>query len=484
MKRNKRLLSVSLALVMVLSLVSGMTMTASAFAEERQTKSNANTETVPKKTDMLLAVDEIIGISASSVDSLFSENQSISREATPKLSSLALAYEDGKLVFRGTLMHNSEVIAFVSSGNLYKNERTDNAAMYGNLILGDMSDFDNIHFVQFRIDKDKSSIIIILQTRDTKQLMQFQVPIDSDLFDVLYYSQKNQLSGTALEEKIIDLYNVVGNLIDKDSSASKSELISSSVPISGIQTMAASYNGWTDLIDDLNTNGSVTLGNYSNIDTSMFKGNGWLHDNKWGSTPYAFVSYSTPNGIGEYLTQFALVDIVTQSYSGTGDKWNASMQAMYNDGMIVRYESYSDTLTVLYYGWGIRFDNFKVGINGLTDDAIFIDRSVNRAYEASGSIVRAAIAVFSPLDTITSVFEYLLPYTDQSINNKVYFDDTYSAQYIRYNGKIIRGVAASTEDNLLSSSGHFVNVGGTIRYDTSTGTSWYFGYGYTGYSNL
>ncbi|AOY76029.1 hypothetical protein [Clostridium formicaceticum] len=152
--------------------------------------------------------------------------------------------------------------------------------------------------------------------------------------------------------------------------------------------------------------------------------------------------------------------------------------------MIVSYDSYSDTLSVLYYGFGIEFKNYAVGINGLTDKAIFIDRSVNRAYKASGSIVRAAISVFGPADTIYSVFENLFPYTDQSINNKVYFDSTYNAQYERYDGKIIRGVVATTENNYLSSSGHFINVAGTIRYSTSTGTSWFFGYQYDCYHNL
>ncbi|AOY76028.1 hypothetical protein [Clostridium formicaceticum] len=323
MKRNNRVLNVFLALVMVVSLTSGMTMT--AFAEEDQASSNVNTETVTPSTDTLFKVDKIVGTSASSIDSLFDENQMASREVGPRLSSVTLAYKDGKLVLRGILTYDSEVIDLVSSGDLYKNEKTDNAATYGNLILGDMSDFDNIHFVQLRIDKDKSCIRIILQTKDTKELMQFEAPIDNSIFDALYHSQKNKLRGTALEEKIIELYSVAGNLIDKDSSTGEDESISPAVSTSGIQPVAASYNGWTKLIADLNKNGSATLGNYSNIDTSMFKGNGWKHDNTWGNTPYSFVSYSKPNGTGEYLTQFALVDIVTQSYAGTGDKWNASM---------------------------------------------------------------------------------------------------------------------------------------------------------------
>lgn len=154
--------------------------------------------------------------------------------------------------------------------------------------------------------------------------------------------------------------------------------------------------------------------------------------------------------------------------------------------MIVSYDIYNDTLSVLYYGWGIRFQNFAIGINGLTNNGVIIDRSVNRAYESSGSIAHAAISVFSPLNTIVTVFENLMPYENHSINNKVYFDPTYSQQYSRYNGKVIRGIVASTENNNLTRSGHFINVAGTIRYNTSTstGTSWINGFNYYCYHNL
>lgn len=154
---------------------------------------------------------------ASSIDSLFGENQRMSGGAGPKLSNMTLTYEYGKFVFHGTLTYDSKVIEFESFGDLYKNEKSENSEIYRNLILGDMNDFGKIHFAQLRIDKQKSLISIILQMNDTRQLMHFQISIDSGVFNKLYYSQENQLSGTELEEKIIDLYSVAGNLIDKDS---------------------------------------------------------------------------------------------------------------------------------------------------------------------------------------------------------------------------------------------------------------------------
>ena len=87
-------------------------------------------------------------------------------------------------------------------------------------------------------------------------------------------------------------------------------------------------------------------------------------------------------------------------------------------------------------------------------------------------------------DTIVTVFEHLLPYEDQSVNNTLYFDPTYSQQYSRYSGKVIRGIVANTEDNYLSRSGHYINVAGTVKYNTSLGTSYQFGYEYYCDSNL
>lgn len=474
MKTKNRFLAVLLALVVVM-LTSAMT----AFAEEDSASSK-----VDKNIEELLVFDEITGISASSIGSLFSENQ-LSRADGPKLSNVTLTEENGKFVLQGILTNDGKVIDFVSSGDLYKKEKTDNAHTYGNLILGDLSHFKNIHFVQFRIDKDKSSIFIILQTIDTKELMQFELPIDQSIFDALYNSLENKLIGRELEEKIIELYSVGGNLIDADAAVSEAGSISPPVSTNEIEPLATTYNGWDRLINDLNANGSVILSNYRNIDASVFKGSGWKHDRQWGSTPYAFVSYSTANGPGEYFTQFALVDVITHSLPGGGnDLWNTSIEARYKDGMIVKYDAYSDRLTVEYYGWGLSFNNFAVGTNGLTDQAVFIKRSVSRSYETSGSIVRAALAIYSPADTIVSVFEHLSPYENQNQHDIISYDPTYNLQFIRHNGRVIRGIAASSESNYLSRTGHQVYVGGEIRYNPNTGSSWMNGYSYIAYSNL
>ena len=413
------------AAVMVVSFTAGGTT--SAFAKESPIK-DSNEESITG-ANSILTVDKLSGTSASSVESLFQENQRMNQnqEGSPRFSNLTLTYKGGKLVLRGNLMYANKAIDFESSGNIFKNEKTNNSRTCANLILGEMSDFDNFHFVQLKIDKDQSSIMIILQTKNTKQLIKFQISIDKSVFNQLYNSYKNQLSGTALEKKIIQLYSVTGNLVDKNTSARKESSISPSVSTSNIHTMATSYSGWSKLIGDLNANGSVNLSNYSNIDPSFLTTNGWHGEAQWGNTPYTFVSYSGQNGPNDYLTQFALVDVVTQSYdTGTNGQWYTGIQATYNNGMIADYNISSNTLKVVYYGWGLRLNNFKIGVGPLTNKAIFINRTVNSLAESGGNWVRAAIAVIDPFTTVSTIFDYLGYFENQDKNSTKLFESNIS----------------------------------------------------------
>ena len=44
--------------------------------------------------------------------------------------------------------------------------------------------------------------------------------------------------------------------------------------------------------------------------------------------------------------------------------------------MLVEYDKYTDKLSVVYYGYGIRIQNLNIGLNGLNNKAVFIDRTV------------------------------------------------------------------------------------------------------------
>lgn len=479
MKRRFRFLSAFLAFVMLLSFTSLGVKGASA---EDNLKKDSNESSAAGGTSVL-TVDKLSGASASSVESLFGKNLRAVQGASPELSKLKLSYKDNKLVLQGELKSNNKIINFVSSGDMYKNEKTQNSGTYGNLLLGDMSDFDNIHFVQLRIDKDQSSVMIILQNKDTKQLMKFQTSIDNNVFNKLYDSHKNQLSGTALEKKIIALYSVTHNLVNKDTSSKAISSISPSVSTNDVHALGTSYSGWAKLISDLNASGSVNLSNYSNIDSSFFTYNGLRGETKWGTAPYTFASYGGQNGPDDYLHQFALIDITTHSYAtGASGQWFTGMQAMYHDGMITDYNVSSNTLSVVYYGAGLRFNQFEIGVGPLTNKAIFINRTVNSQTETYGNWVSAAIALIDPLSTVTDMFQHLAKHVNQDKNSTLLFEETYQSQYEKNNGEVIQGIEDTTGDDFISKSGEYINVYGIIKYNENT--NWTYGYNFTTYNDL
>jgi cephalosporin hydroxylase len=243
------------------------------------------------------------------------------------------------------------------------------------------------------------------------------------------------------------------------------------------------------LINDLNDYGYVTLSNYSStIDTSFFTGGGWLYNDGWSSgVGYAFASYSVANGSSEYLTQFSFAEIITQSHSYNGlDIWHSGLQMNYYDGMIVKYTPSDGKLTVLYYDWGTAIYSAEITINRLSSSAFFINRSVGRSYETSGSIVRAALVIVPYASTIAEVFDHVQE-MNQNVNSPPeIFPDTFSGQTQLYGANnIIRGIYATTSaSNRLTTSGHYINVEGNFRYNTSTTTSLEYRYRYLSSSSI
>lgn len=469
MKKINRILNLALIFAMLCTFISVNTLSVSA----------KNNEDVPT-SDILTKNEETVGTSAINLDSLFSPMVRTIQNNAPKLSNVKLSHKNNELIFTGKLYDGKRSVNLVSSGEFYKNEKTENANIYGNMILGDMCDSGNMHFVQFKIDKDNLCINIILQNKNTNELMEFKVSIDESVFNNIYNAYENSLSGMELERKIIELNSVSKNLINPPSTSTTTiEGIDAMTNIDSNVGSRATYNGWMRLINDLNRNGSVKLSNYSDINSSWLKGAGWMYDNNNGSAPYSFACYSQKNGTYNYMSQFTMLDIIKQSYYVSDTKWQAGMQAKYVDGMIVDYNTLNDVLTVKYYGWGLALNKFELGLNGLTNKAIFINRSVNKKTESSGSIAKGAICLSSTASTISDVWTGIQPYTNQSVNYTELFDQTYSAQYNRYNGKVVRGITESSGTEYLNRAGHFLNVSGTMSYSLGTSTSWWTGYKYT-----
>lgn len=165
----------------------------------------------------IFSYKEIAGNSAYSTKELFSMSQNQNPETSvPVLTDMALFYENGVLNLKGTFSHNEETVSIDTCGEIYKNERTEHSGEAENLVLVDMEEIGNWHFVQFRIDKDHSYIMIILQHISTYELVQFLVPITEKDFEMFYNLHENSLSGEELELKILELYSVGRNILNRE----------------------------------------------------------------------------------------------------------------------------------------------------------------------------------------------------------------------------------------------------------------------------
>lgn len=435
------------------------------------TDTNAVTRT---DADTLIAIDDISGCSGNDLNSLFNGTPARTSSSSPQLTDIKISSSNGQITFDSTLKYSDIEIDVSSAGNLYKNEKTSNSGMYDDLILAEMTDINGIHFVQFRVDKNRSEILIVLQLTQSKELLSFNIPIDLNIFDNIYDIADNPLSGKDLEEKIVELYSISHNLIDAKSNSKKYHWASPVCTPQETPAPRGTFNGWAELFRDLK-DGSAKLSDHPDVEADFFKGTDWQDDNAW-NIPYMVMSYSKPNGPGEYLTQFTLLDIVAQEQRLTNDTYKLVLQLQYNSGALVKYDEHTDILTVMYHDFGLSFDKASVGIGDLTDNAFFIDRTVSRRYLEEGNTVKAFITLYPPADSAISVLEGLSYETNQPATEIHYFPNTYSEQLAKYNGKLVKGIVATTGSNRLTMPGHLINISGTARYDPTKGFSWMLEY--------
>lgn len=430
----------------------------------------------------LLFVNEASGLNGDTLNDLFSSSQTRASSGNPQLTDISLSVEDGLMVFESVLKYNSADIDLSTSGVLYKNEETDNSGIHSNLVFAEMDDTNGIHFVQFKFDKNRSELLIILQFTESKELLSFTIPLTTEDFNVFYNIEDNPISGKELEAKIASLYSISRNLIDTEDNTTVYEWTSPVCSTNSAPMPRGTYNGWAGLFSDLE-DGSAKLSNHPDVDADFFKGTGWQHDNAW-NLPYMLKSYSTTNGPSEYLTQLTLLDVTAQHYQSTDDKYQLALQFQINSGTLVSYDVYTDMLTVLYYDFGLSLEDVQIGIGKLTDNAFFINRTVSRKYLESGNLVKTFVTLYPPAEIASSVLEGLSMGTNQPATEIQYFEQTFSDQLARYQGEIIKGIVATTESNELTLPGHLINIAGLAKYDPSLGFSFTWQYSFRCFSYI
>jgi hypothetical protein len=223
------------------------------------------------------------------------------------------------------------------------------------------------------------------------------------------------------------------------------------------------------------------LGNWRGvIDTTIFHTNGIHHEQSWGIAPYHVVAVTGRQVADWYITLLALVDIIIINEPLVAGQW-AGLQITYAHSLYLDYDRTTDTLRLFMTNRGIEFENARVGVGGLTNRAIFSNRSVNTSNQSNSDVLRASISVLPWFSTAVDVFDHLRETQNQSVNNRVYFGESFAEQTARFGpNNIVRGITADTGSNRLVIQNHFISVAGRVVFypNNFQPVDWFVNYGF------
>lgn len=457
-----------------------------SFATEKATSSDSSSSAI-------FSCEEVVGNSAQSAKELFSSIQPQTANVNaPTLSDVILSYKNERLEFSGTFSYNGESIPINTSGDIYKNEKTANSGISENLVLVDMDDINDWHFVQFRLDKNNSYILIVLQNMSNYELVQFIVAIDEENFETFYNLHDNSISDEELENKIVELYSVAQNVLNRETPNTDQQefAIQDSFNPNENKTLVEkkdSYSGWKKLLDDLDTKDTVKASDYD-IDLNLLSGNGWQYGGEFDEDlplSYNVAAYSYENGPDEYLTQFQIGYIVIQkSQEDHPNDWRLSISVdySYTGGHIIAYYPLLDEIRILYRQTGLTYDSFDWSVGELDlQDSFFIDRLVSGTCESSGgSPILGALALTKYGSIISDIWSLLSNYEAADLDDLKTFPLSRAGQEEIFSGKILKGVAASIGDGSFTKPGHHLLLKGTVLIPKPHNEiNWWYRYKFT-----
>lgn len=313
-----------------------------------------------------------------------------------------------------------------------------------------------------------------------------------NLFNNILLTAEKNIKALDLEEnemlhKLLTLYTI-------NDDSSKSPYNSSRVQVSGevssetknIYTEpsgapAVSRNTLKEFIDDLNMHGTVNLSDYS-IPSSFFTNTGWHHYNQTsGSSKFCYSNYSREVDTGEYVSQFAMLDLLAQSISYESDLEEYTLQLELYGGMIVEYSSYTGDVDVMYYNAPLEIDEIDFAISKLRGNLnnIFITRDIYGSVGSNKNYVEAFIGLVPYGEYMEAIWELTdsYEYKSNAIGSNYTFPNTVQGQTEKYGSQnVIRAIYATTGSANFDSSGHYMELRGKFSYQDSWQLNWEYKY--------
>jgi hypothetical protein len=339
--------------------------------------------------------------------------------------------------------------------------------------------------------ENQPTITLVLKNTVSGEVIFLQSAIEKDIFNnIMLIAEKNirelDLEENDILDKMLRLYlNSSSYKADENTSEVQvSKEVSSDMKNDHLEPTGApsiSRNTLKRFIDDLNRYGTVKLSEYS-IPSSFFTSTGWHHyAQSSGSSKYCYSNYSREVDTGEYVSQFAMLDVLAQYISYDDNLEEYTMQLEMYDGMIVEYSSYTGDVYVMYYQVPLKIDNIEFAISNLRGNYnnIFVTRDIYGSVGSNKNYVEAFIGLVPYGEYMEAIWKLTgaHEYKSNAIGSNYTFPNTVQQQMEKYdNEEVIRGIFAKSGRASFDASGHYMELRGKFLYQNTWQLNWEYIY--------
>ncbi|WP_163537365.1 hypothetical protein [Gracilibacillus sp. YIM 98692] len=409
-----------------------------------------------------------------------------------KFKKSEISIDNGEITIDGKVKYNNEKLNISLDGKILPIEKGEEGdrVLFGDLTVNSGS--ENLKFLQLKVDKyyknNKASINILLEHKNTNEVLVFQIEIKEDIFDNLSQAAQtnaDSLSKEQLSQKIIELDRAQRNkrsslpeLEDTfEDSASSDEFTTMDTDISYV-----SRSELRRLISDLESAGYYTWLDYSNYslpqDLVSTEGN---FKNVSGNNRLYGNGYK--DAYGAYLVGISTVDV--NSYSYTSPK-RVVLQHTLRDAVTVKYDPGTNKVKLYKKQRGIKFDDIDIALGKLDDDNVFTNHNPNgQLNKPTSSTPYAAKMLLSLVPyggTVSSVWDYLQSLESKptmSLGQTYYYASDIEEQKTENDGDVIRNISSGSNDLYMGIPGDYFNLKGEVSDYYSNGYTWSWGWNFT-----
>jgi hypothetical protein len=411
-----------------------------------------------------------------------------------KLKKLSISEENGEINVQGDVKYNKIRYNISLQGlifPMYEDNGFSDQLLYGDLAINTgMNDFN---FLQFKVEKspkenqliganrnknDKVFITLVLEHKDTREVLVLQDSIKEDVFLTLLETSKDNAESLSEEELFKKISELVRAPREKRESLPElketySDSGSSEYSDDGdFSTMATSISyinrkELRRLISDLEAAGNNTW-----LDLSGYDLPNELFSVEGDKTNVDGINRLYAHGVSDYtgavLNGISTVDVFADHVSSP---YGSRIQHKVIDSITVLYDPYDDTVQLYQKDRGIKFHDIDLGVGKLDGKNVFNAQTANGLLNKSPDYIKALMARIPYLKEVSGVFYDLNVERNLVLGQTEFYPSTFEKQREAYDDDVIRNVTAYSEALYITRPGDFFNLHGGVS-DGGSGYTW------------